>query len=78
MGGGAANDVTPEKARAPAAKTGRRETNQFAAAGYTVNRDLQLACLTARAVVELNSKFDDLLVLLQQSTDLLRAILQKP
>jgi hypothetical protein len=57
---------------------GQRNVITQSTADYTANRNLQLAAITAHAVVELNSKFDDLLVLLQQSTDLLRAILQKP
>jgi hypothetical protein len=56
--------------------TGRRETNQFAAAAYASGRDLQLACLTARAVIEINSKLDDLLVLAQQQVDLLRRLVE--
>jgi hypothetical protein len=65
----------PEKTR-PAANRAR-STKRLIDAGYTANRGLQLACVTAHAVVEINSKLDDLLVLAQQQIDLLRRLVEQ-
>jgi hypothetical protein len=58
-------------------RTGQRNITTQSTADYTSERGLQIAAITAHAVVELNSKLDDLLVLLQQSTDLLRRIVNQ-
>jgi hypothetical protein len=40
-------------------------------------RDLQLLSVIAHALVDIDSKLDDLVTLSQQQTDLLRALLKK-
>jgi hypothetical protein len=40
-------------------------------------RELQLLCIAAHSVVTLADKLDDIITLLQQQNDLLRALLRK-
>jgi len=68
------SNAPPGKKARPAAN---RAHNIICADDCTSDRGLQLLCVTARAVIQISGKLDDIVTLAQQQTDLLRRLLER-
>jgi hypothetical protein len=72
-------NAPPEKECAPTTKTGRHEDDQLnrTLASPAASRQLELLCCIAKSQITIESTLGDIATLIQQQSDLLRALLKK-